>query len=330
MDWKSYEEIVKYLYENIGLKNGLTIEGYGRSCVVKGKSSVNHQIDVLFSHTDGAHKYFTAIECKYWNDKVNKDVIMKMIEVIDDCKIDKGIIVSKHGFTKDTIDFANFKNIGLVELREPHDIDPKLVSQSIDITLIGKAQFYDITKLIIESDENDTSKDEYLKKLCYDLVNLPIEIKTQYVVEYAKKDNPNHNIERISQIPVDRYKIVLRNMSYLQLYTTECILFFNDGLVKNVHDIILNTAKTKIYTSYPEVVMRDEISLNPSVLFVNKHDSFNCKINKIIIEGKYIVQTQSNLIKIRNRVLMIMKLIFENKMFILTNDGKVNEISLEK
>ena len=51
---------------------------HGGNCKVRGKSGVSHQIDVLTSHPDGVHTYKTAIECKYWDKYIDKDVIMKV------------------------------------------------------------------------------------------------------------------------------------------------------------------------------------------------------------------------------------------------------------
>ena len=123
MDWKTYEEITKYIYETLGKDISVKIIGHGSLFKVKGKSGVEHQIDVLTSHSDGIHDYFTGIECKYWNKKVNKDIIMKVDEIVKDCNFNKGIIVSKVGFTPDAEKYANFVNIGLVILREPIEED---------------------------------------------------------------------------------------------------------------------------------------------------------------------------------------------------------------
>lgn len=123
LDWKKYESITKYIYETLGKESGVEIECYGNNCKVKGKSEVNHQIDVLTIHSDGIHTYRTAIECKYWNDKINKDIVMKVAEIIEDSAINKGVIVSKNGFTPDGISYAKYKNIGLVELREMEEKD---------------------------------------------------------------------------------------------------------------------------------------------------------------------------------------------------------------
>ncbi|OKZ41850.1 MAG: restriction endonuclease [Phocaeicola vulgatus] len=123
MEWQDYEEITKHIYATLGEAHGVKIEGHGKDCKVIGKSGVEHQIDVLTSHSDGIHSYRTMIECKYWDQNVNKDVIMKVAEIVEDAGLNKGIIVSKNGFTPDAINYARYRNIGLVELRKPTDED---------------------------------------------------------------------------------------------------------------------------------------------------------------------------------------------------------------
>src|SRR5262245_3150377 len=130
MDWLYYENITKYIYESLGKRTGVKIEGHGPSCRVKGRSGVEHQIDVLASHSDGIHSYRTAIECKYWKDKVDKDIVMKVVNIIEDAGIDKGVIVSKNGFTEDGISFARYKNISLVELRETGKGDEEVIGKT--------------------------------------------------------------------------------------------------------------------------------------------------------------------------------------------------------
>jgi hypothetical protein len=136
LDWKTYESITKYIYETLGNKAGVTITGYGSSCKVKGKSGVSHQIDVLTAHSDGIHTYETAIECKYWKDKVNKKIVMEVSSIIEDAGISKGVIVTKSGFTKDGLEYAKFKNIGLVELRESTDKDYESIPKEIEIATL--------------------------------------------------------------------------------------------------------------------------------------------------------------------------------------------------
>lgn len=125
LDWSGYEFITKYIYENLGGDKCVEIVCYGNNCKVTGISNVKHQIDVLTKHFDGTNQYTTAIECKYWNKKVTKETIMKVASIIEDAGVDKGIVVSRLGFTTDAISFAKYKNIGIVELRIIEEDDLK-------------------------------------------------------------------------------------------------------------------------------------------------------------------------------------------------------------
>ena len=102
LDWKTYESITRYIVKTLGKQTGVKVIDHGSTCRVTGKSGVTHQIDILTEHSDGIHSYKTAIECKYWNKKVNKYIVMKLSEIIEDASINKGVIVSKNGFTEDT------------------------------------------------------------------------------------------------------------------------------------------------------------------------------------------------------------------------------------
>jgi len=123
LNWEEYEAITKYIYEALGAQYGIKVKDYGRKCKVKGKSGVEHQVDVLTEQFEGERKLLTAIECKYLKKKVNKDIVMKLSETMLDSGIASGIIVSKTGFTRDTITFAEYKGIKLVELREAGEDD---------------------------------------------------------------------------------------------------------------------------------------------------------------------------------------------------------------
>lgn len=137
LDWKSYEELVKDIYEQLGSATGVKILGYGNGCKCTGKSGVEHQIDVLTSHSDGIHEYQTDIECKFWDQHINKDIVMKVEAIVNDCNFSKGIIVSKLGFTPDAVQYAKHVGIGLVELREMTDEDWKDRIRQIHIQITG-------------------------------------------------------------------------------------------------------------------------------------------------------------------------------------------------
>lgn len=174
-DWQAYESVTKYIYETLGYEFGIKIEGYGDSCKVMGKSGVKHQIDVLTSSSDGKNKYQTAIECKYWKKKVNKDIVMKLSKTIEDADIDKGIIVSKSGFTKDTIDFARHYNIDIVELREVGEKDSEANREDMALAFIEIRQHItvirpEILNIIIHYVDNITDKTEPINRYHYTIL----------------------------------------------------------------------------------------------------------------------------------------------------------------
>ena len=135
MDWQDYEEVTARIYEALGRASGVKILCYGHQCRLNGRSGAAHQIDVLTSHSDGVHTYRTCIECKYWNEKVDKAVIAKQALVVEDTATDKGVVVSKSGFTEGAKLVAREKRIGLVELRRPLDSDWDGYIKAIDIRI---------------------------------------------------------------------------------------------------------------------------------------------------------------------------------------------------
>lgn len=61
---------------------------------------------------------------------------MKLIQILEDTGISKGIIVSKSGFTRDGIEFAKYKDIGLVQLREYDEKDLQDTPDKMDIGIL--------------------------------------------------------------------------------------------------------------------------------------------------------------------------------------------------
>lgn len=162
MDWNDYEKITKDIYETLGKESEVKIECYGNNCKIIGITGVPHQIDVLASHSDGIHIYKTAIECKYVEKKVNRDIVYKLKGIIKDSQIDKGVVVSKKGFTPDAITVAKSENIGLVWLREieKEDFGKHLpISEMLNSKVISPK----ITKFVINSKEGDNRASELVQ-----------------------------------------------------------------------------------------------------------------------------------------------------------------------
>ena len=138
IEWQNYEELVKEIYEALGKAHGVTIECWGAKCRRTGKSGATYQIDVLTSHTDGVHQYQTAIECKYWDKLVGRNVISQLAHLVEDVQVNKGVAVSKMGFSRQAKMVAKANNIGLVELRQPTDEDWEGRIRTINFQIVMK------------------------------------------------------------------------------------------------------------------------------------------------------------------------------------------------
>ena len=123
VNWQSYEELAKDIYQRLGQASGVTIECWGPACRVHGSSGTPYQIDVLASHTDGLHRYRTAIDCKYWDRRVGRPSVAMLSSMLHDTGIEKGVLVSLNGFTEPAERFAAGKRISLVRLRPVTDAD---------------------------------------------------------------------------------------------------------------------------------------------------------------------------------------------------------------
>ena len=136
---------MKDVYQALGRASGVKIECWGSSCRVEGPPGVFHQIDVLTNHGDGLHQYRTAISCKNLNKKVGLPVVREFAQIVQDANLNKGVIISKMGFTRPAKSYAESKNIGLVELRRPLDKDWDGYIREVHITLVvDQTEIYDI------------------------------------------------------------------------------------------------------------------------------------------------------------------------------------------
>ncbi|WP_426484624.1 restriction endonuclease [Flavobacterium sp. 2] len=274
LDWKTYESITKYIYETLGKQTGVKVKGYGSSCKVIGKSGLSHQIDVLTSHSDGIHSYDTAIECKYWKEKVNKDIVMKVSEIIEDANINKGVIVSKGGFTQDGINFAKYRNIGLVELREINDEDLQRDSREIYMGQFG--------------------------------FNLSILITSPVILTVGIGNN--RRIEFEHELDFYEYLIILNNGKQVLLAS------FAEDFRREVG----KGRKNKLYTKCREI---------PGSTLVHRVTCASVNLDEITFTGKLTEVDASRKIEVKltDKVWLIMKSIFEERVFTFSHTGIITE-----
>lgn len=78
-----------------------------------GRSGAEHQIDVLAEYRCPLHSSKLVIEAKSFDKPIDKDRIMKLIQIVDDLGADRGIIVTTSYFTPEAIKTADGYNVEL-------------------------------------------------------------------------------------------------------------------------------------------------------------------------------------------------------------------------
>lgn len=112
IDWQGFEQFVTDLYKDDG---DVTVE---HDVTLKGKSGANRQIDVLITRKSKLHSYQTMVECKYWNKKVERNIVDIVFAGLEDLNIEKGVIFTTTGYEKGAIEYAKSKNIDIFVVRD--------------------------------------------------------------------------------------------------------------------------------------------------------------------------------------------------------------------
>ena len=89
--WRALEEQVEAFFAS----SGYTTQ---RNVVLEGRSGGRHEIDVLARKSDGITEFAVLVECKAWNQPIEKDVVSKASYVVQDLGLNKAIIVSLQGW----------------------------------------------------------------------------------------------------------------------------------------------------------------------------------------------------------------------------------------
>ncbi len=225
---------------------------------------------MLTSHSDGIHTYLTDIECKYWAETINKDIVMKVKAIVDDCLLNKGVVVSKEGFTDDAIAYAKSVNVGLVILRKP-----------------------------IEDDWEGRIK----------TIVLNMHIVMPEITRYE------HFVTE-----------VFKEMGNKQVRTDEYIYSYPDGTIKTIKDLIDEFQK-KLSKDKPDLELEDEVIFPENTVIKDVSGNKIAKVKSVKISGKLVSYTHTTEIKGENHVWLIMKSIFENKTYTISENGEIKDVS---
>lgn len=133
-----YEILTQSIYAAILRQEGINNITVEHNFPIKGRSGVDHQIDVYWEFKQAGVTHKVLIECKNYESAITLEKVRNFFAVLHDIGNSIGIMVTKTGYQSGTQKFAKFYGIGLKLLRKPIEKDWEGRLKNIQINLIIK------------------------------------------------------------------------------------------------------------------------------------------------------------------------------------------------
>lgn len=130
-----YEKLAHKMYEDILALEGVDNINVQHNVKIKGKSGVEHQIDVYWEYIYVGISHKVLIECKYYRHNVSLLHVRNLHGLITDIPNSSGILVTTKGYQSGAEQYAKFYDIGLKRIRPPEDSDWNGCIQIIDLDM---------------------------------------------------------------------------------------------------------------------------------------------------------------------------------------------------
>lgn len=192
---KDYEKLAQRIYSDIVVKEGIENIDVRHDAKVKGKSGVEHQIDVYWEYKYAGVSHRVLVECKHYSHSVSLIHVRNMHALTTDIPNSTGILLTTVGFQSGAEKYADFYEIGLRRLRLPNeeDWDGGIQIINIDLNLL-KNNYLDIKP---EYDGNHTETRE-AAEADPSLMSLPVDsmtideegYKESTLVEWLDRNTP--------------------------------------------------------------------------------------------------------------------------------------------
>lgn len=152
-----YEKLTQEIYQGLLSKEpgGGTAE---HNINVRGKSGVEHQIDVLWRFKKAGVDHLVCVECKNYLSNITLEKVRSFFGVLHDIGNCHGIMVTKTGFQSGAAAFANFYGIDLKLVRKPIQQDFEGAIKTVHITQVDKTVDPATIKIDIKSTDPESSK----------------------------------------------------------------------------------------------------------------------------------------------------------------------------
>ncbi len=120
-------------------KAGYIVE---HNVVLTGRSGVKHQIDLLVTYKTPIMDFRVLVECKNWDKPVNKDVVMKVYNEVQDLGLDKGVIVTQSYATPDATIFAKSVGIEIIDGARLNELTKTLGIETTTEEAVGEIYYF--------------------------------------------------------------------------------------------------------------------------------------------------------------------------------------------
>lgn len=131
-----YEKLAQNIYSEILAHQSVENINVRHNVKIKGRSGVEHQIDVFWEYKYAGTVHRVLIECKHYSHAVNLLHVRNLHGLTTDIPNSKGIIVTTIGYQSGAKEYADFYEIGLKLIRKPRGEDWDGCIQIVNIQML--------------------------------------------------------------------------------------------------------------------------------------------------------------------------------------------------
>lgn len=153
---KDYEKLAQEIYKNIMILEGVENVDVLHDVKIKGKSGVEHQIDVFWKYKYAGIEHKVLIECKYYTNPVSLIHARNMLGLLTDIPNSQGVIITTQTYQSGVVDFSTHYGISLKIIRPPQGSDWDGCIQITDVEIKASQNNYLETKICIDGKDQET------------------------------------------------------------------------------------------------------------------------------------------------------------------------------
>lgn len=116
---EDYEKLARKIYKDILAFEGVENIDVKHNVKIKGKSGVEHQIDVFWEYRYAGITHKVLIECKHYGHRVSLLHVRNLHGLLTDIPNSSGILVTTLGYQSGAEAYAKFYEMGLKRIRRP-------------------------------------------------------------------------------------------------------------------------------------------------------------------------------------------------------------------